>query len=287
MKSFLRYIAKVILAKVNPEYYVKSSFKTNLNYTPNFKNPKTHNERMAKRRFCYTDKMTRLSDKIEVRKHVSEVIGEDYLVPMFFEMDSLTKNSYNKLPSSFVIKANHGSGFNLIVKDKSKYSYDELKKITDKWLNTKYHLIGLELHYKNIKPRLLVEQLLLDEEDKIPKDYKFYSFKNKIYLGLFTDRFTDNKVAFFNENWESIACPFVLSSNFKEISNPTTIKKPDNFNEMIDVVKKLSQSFDYVRIDLYTLNNKIYFGEYTFTPGGGILKFKTYSEDVEWGTYWS
>ncbi|WP_339916545.1 ATP-grasp fold amidoligase family protein [Yeosuana marina] len=283
MKPFLSHIAKVVLAKFNPEYYVKISFKANLNYTPNFKNPKTHNERTAKRRFCYTDQMTRLSDKIEVRKHVSEIIGEDYLVPMFFEMDSLTKNSYNKLPSSFVIKANHGSGFNLIVKDKSKYSYDELKKITDKWLNTKYHLIGLELHYKNIKPRLLVEQLLIDEQGQIPKDFKFHCFKNKIYIEVLIDRFVNIKAAFFDENFKIIEFPFI----YKEVDDPTTIKKPENFNEMIDIVKKLSHSFDYVRIDLFSVNNKIYFGEYTFTPTSGIDKFKTYSKDVEWGTLWN
>lgn len=286
MKSFLWHIAKVALATINPELYVKNRFKVNLGYTPNFKNPKTHNERLAKRRFCFTQQMTMLSDKIAVRKHVSNIIGEDYLVPLLFEMESLTEDIYNQLPSRFVIKANHGSQFNLIVRDKSKYSYNKLKKITDAWLTTKYYLLGMELHYKNIKPRLLVEQLLLDETGQVPKDYKFYCFKNKTYLGVFVDRFVDTKVAFFDENWENIAFPFVLSSNFKEINNPIKIKKPENFNEMIKVVKKLSQPFDYVRMDLYSVNNNIYFGEYTFTPGGGILKFKTYAMDVKWGTYW-
>lgn len=282
MKSFLWHSAKVVLATISPEIYVKNRFQANLGYAPNFKNPKTHNELMAKRRFCYTDEMTRLSDKIEVRKHVADIIGEDYLVPMFFEMDSLTKNSYNQLPSSFVIKANHGSQFNLIVRDKSKYSYNELKKITDGWLTTKYYLLGMELHYKNIKPRLLVEQLLLDKQGQIPKDYKFYCFKNKIFLGVYIDRFKDTKVAFFDGKGEHSEYPFI----FKEVDDPSKIEKPENFDAMIEVVKKLSQPFDYVRMDMYSVNNTIYFGEYTFTPGGGISKFKNYAKDVEWGTYW-
>ncbi|GGK28979.1 hypothetical protein GCM10007962_24040 [Yeosuana aromativorans] len=282
MKSFLWYSAKVALATINPEIYVKNRFKANLGYTPNFKNPKTHNERMAKRRFDYTEKMTRFSDKIAVRKHVSDIIGEDYLVPLLFKMESLTKAIYDQLPNRFVIKANHGSGFNLIVKDKSEYSFETLKQITDKWLNTKYHLIGMELHYKNIKARLLVEELLLDQQGKVPKDYKFYCFKNKIYLGVFVDRFVDLKAAYFDEKWQNIEYPF--SSNM--IADSSKIKKPKNFNEMIEVVKKLSQPFDFVRMDLYSVNNNIYFGEYTFTPSGGYFVFKDYAKDLEWGTYW-
>jgi len=282
MKAFLLHLAKIILAKINPEFYVRNRFIANLNYTPNFKNPKTHNEQMAKRRFNYTEQMTTLSDKIAVREYVSKKIGDEYLVPLFFKIDSLSKDIYNQLPSSFVIKANHGSGFNLIVKNKSEYSFDELKRITDKWLNTKYHLIGMELHYKNIKPKLLVEQLLLDKQGQIPKDYKFCCFKNKIYLGVFIDRFLDTKVAFFDEKWKVVEYPFL----FKEVKDSSKIKKPENFNEMIDIAVKLSNPFDYVRVDLYSVNNKIYFGEYTFTPGSGIDKFKTYSKDLEWGKLW-
>ena len=282
-KVFLSKKTKLFLSKTYPGFYVKNRFKVDLNYIPNFKDPKTHNERMAKRRFLYTDQMTMLSDKIAVRKYVSENLGNKYLVPILFEMDSLNENIYNQLPNSFVIKSNHGSGFNLIVRNKLDYSYIQLKNITDRWLKTKYHLLLMELHYKNIKPKILVEQLLLDDQGKIPKDYKFYCFKNKIYLGVYIDRFVDTKVAFFDENWEATEYPFIHN----EVDDYSEIKKPENFDKMIDVVSKLSQPFDYVRLDLYSVNNKIYFGEYTFTPGGGIDKFKSYAKDLEWGNLWN
>lgn len=282
MKSFLRHQIKVFLSKVNPEFYVKESFKANLKYNPNFKNPKTHNERMAKRRFEYTKEMTLLSDKIAVRKYVRDLIGEKYLVPMLFEVDTLNEAIYEQLPDSFVIKANHGSGFNAIVKNKADYSYNELKKITDAWLKTKYYLLGMELHYKAIKPRLIVEELLLDEQGSIPKDYKFHCFKNKIYLSVFVDRFVDTKVAFFDDKWQIQEYPY----KFKQVIDSSKIKKPNNFEDMVQLATKLSQPFDYVRLDLYSVNNKIYFGEYTFTPGGGIDAFKSYEKDLEWGKLW-
>ncbi|MFD1613947.1 ATP-grasp fold amidoligase family protein [Gelatiniphilus marinus] len=283
MKKYLWQHTKALLSKTSPELYVKNRFKANLGYSPNFKNPKTHNEHMAKRRFSYTEQMTLLSDKIAVRDYVAKKIGDKYLVPLLFEMDSLSETIYNKLPNSFVIKANHGSGFNLLVKNKLDYSFEKLKQITNNWLETKYHLLGMELHYKNIKPRLLVEELLLDEEGKVPKDYKFYCFESKKYLGVYVDRFVDTRVAFFDEKWEPADYPFI----FKEVDDPREVKKPENFDEMITVVSKLSQPFDYVRLDLYSVNNRIYFGEFTFTPGGGIDKFKTYEKDLEWGQLWN
>lgn len=283
-RAFLSKQAKSFLAKVNPEFYIKNRFKSDLNYAPNFKNPKTHNERMAKRKFVYTKQMTILSDKIAVREYISKKIGKVYLVPLLFEMDSISESIYNQLPNSFVLKANHGSGFNLIVKDKSEYSFNELKKITDKWLKNKYHLRLMELHYKDIKPRLLVEELLIDKQGQIPKDYKFYCFKNKTYLGVYEDRFSDKKVAFFDEKWKNIEYPW---KNFnKVVDDYSKVKKPENFDEMLEIVSKLSQPFDHVRLDLYSVNNKIYFSEFTFTAGGGLVKFVDYSKDVEWGKLW-
>ncbi|MFD1613948.1 ATP-grasp fold amidoligase family protein [Gelatiniphilus marinus] len=283
MKYFLWQHTKALLSKTSPQLYVKNRFKANLGYSPNFKNPKTHNEHMAKRRFSYTEQMTLLSDKIAVRDYVAKKIGDKYLVPLLFEMDSLSKTIYNKLPNSFVIKANHGSGFNLLVKNKLDYSFEKLKQITNNWLETKYHLLGMELHYKNIKPRLLVEELLLDEEGKVPKDYKFHCFKNKMYVEVFVDRFTNKKVAFFDKQWQ--VCTYPWTSDVV-VDDPLKIKKPENFDEMIAVVSKLSQPFDFVRLDLYSVNNTTYFGEFTFTPGSGMDKFISYNMDLEWGAFW-
>ncbi|NER13991.1 glycosyltransferase [Leptobacterium flavescens] len=280
-------LIKQICSVIAPKWYIKKSFASNHSYNLNFKRPRTFSEKIAIRKFRYTREMSVLSDKIKVKDYVKERIGEEYLVPTYATLDRLTQKAFDELPQSFVIKANHGSRLNLIVKDKSQYTFKEVKKITDKWLRKKYYLIGMELHYRHIKPGLIVEELLLNEQGEVPKDYKIHYFKNKGDVKYFTevhaDRFSNFRCNFYDGGWNRINNPWVGEEEFDDENMST---RPDRYDELLDVTKRLAEPFKYVRVDFYVFNNRIYFGELTFTPTGGTLRFKKKTMDEYLGNLW-
>lgn len=229
--------------------------------------------------------MSVLSDKIAVRDYVEKVIGSEYLIPVYSVFDSLTIDIFNGLPDNFVIKANHGSGYNLFVRNKSEYSFQQMKSITDKWLKDKYYLIGMELHYKSIKPKLIVEKLLLDKNGRIPSDFKLHIFRNYIKTRVFTavqvDRFSSFTCNYYDEKWREIKSPFIGETSFSK-----DIQCPKRFDELLTLGKKLASKYHYLRTDFYILEDKIYFGELTFTPSGGTLPFERRLTDEYLGTLW-
>ena len=281
--TFIKWFFSIIA----PKWYIKKRFVDRHNFKPNFKNPIRHTEKVVLRKFNYTKEMSRLSDKISVRDYVKKIIGEKYLVPVYAIINNLTETAFDNLPNSFVIKANHGSGYNLIVRDKSNYTYRKLKTITDTWLKDKYYLIGMELHYKDIKPRLIVEKLLLNKKGAVPYDYKAHYFKNgndpKIFIGVHVDRFSDYCYNYYDKNWKSIKNPWKGEEDFYE---DKITEKPVCLDEMLEITKKLAESYNYLRVDFYIHENKIYFGELTFTPNGGAITFKTKEIDECLGSMW-
>ena len=287
MKKKTVLIIKWICANIIPGWYIKRRFIAHHNYVPDFKNPQTFSEKIAKRKFNYTKEMSRLSDKVAVRDYVKEMIGEKYLIPAYAITDKLTRDVFDKLPSSFVIKANHGSRYNCIVRNKSEYTFEDLKAITDKWLKDKYYLTGMELHYRHIKPRLIAEKLLLDEEGNVPRDFKVHVFKNegkiKVFTGVHSARFTNFNNNYYDENWELVKNPWVGEA---EINWDYVIERPKKFDELLRLAKKLSSSYSYLRIDFYIVDDQIYFGELTFTPGGGSMQFERREIDKYVGRLW-
>ncbi len=222
------------------------------------------------------------ADKYEVREYVSNKIGDEYLIPLHVETAYLTEEQWVLLPSKFVAKANHNSGPVQVVKDKVKVNYSKVSKELHRQLKEPYGTISLESYYDNIKPRIIIEKFLEDKDGKIPSDYKFHCFNrgNEVFIQLDSDRYETHKQDFFDEYWNRIDLQ-VLSPNSKENISP-----PENLLELVKIARKLADDFDYVRVDLYNLDGKIYFGELTFCPWGGLTKFKQKKWDIEWGRLW-
>lgn len=243
-------------------------------YKINFENPITFTEKRQWLKLYYDNpKQALYTDKYEVRKHIIETIGEDYLIPLISIdgkdcFNSSEEIDFDKLPNSFVIKCTHGSHMNIIVKDKSKLSYHDIrkyKKQLNKWLKVNYaFFVGLELHYKDIKPRIIIEKYV-DFGDAMLTDYKFFCFSGDPKFVLIvenrgTDKYTESYLDLdFNKT------EFRLD-RFKANEN---VVKPENFKEMVDISKKLCEDFPLVRVDLYSFKGKVYFGELTFTPAAG------------------
>ncbi len=269
-----RYIIffRLVPKKIFLSYGYKKIFGKKLN----LKNPTTLMEKIQwKKLYDHQDIYTTCTDKFLVRDFIRKKIGEKYLIPLLYHTDKIDKLDLHKFKTPFIIKTNHGSGQNIIIKNKEDIDKKEITEKFKTWLNTNYYYFSKEWQYKNIKPQVLIEKLLLNEKGQIPEDYKFHCFHGKVeFIQVITDRFGDKKMGFFNTNWKLL--PFILSpreNNLPIDKINKNIKKPKNLKEMIKISETLSKEFDYVRVDLYSLKNRIYFGELTFSHGAGFASF--------------
>lgn len=237
----------------------------------NFKNPKGFCEKIQwlkvnDRRPEYSQ----LVDKLAVRDYIAEVLGEKYLFPLLGKWESFEDIDFDSLPNQFVLKCNHDSGSTKVIKDKSALTqadFDEMNEFYSKRLKRDFYYAGREYPYKGIKPYIIAEQLMVDETapEKSIEDYKFFCFNGEPkVMFIATDRATDCKFDFFDMEFNHLDLVNIHPNADKPI------KKPELFDEMKELAAKLSQGMRHVRIDLYELNGKIYFGEYTFFHGGGF-----------------
>ena len=262
------YYRKLDLSKYESE--LKEWYKKKTGKDLDLDNPKTFNEKIQwLKLYDSTPLKTKLADKYLVREYVKEKIGEEYLVPLLGVWDKFDDIDFNKLPNKFVLKCNHGSGWNMVVTDKSKFNKSEAKKKIDKWMSTNFAFCnGLELHYKNIEPKIIAEEYL-ENENKDLYDYKVMCFGGiPQFIGVDRNRFNGHTRDIFDLDWNKI--PIEIS--YKKSS--LDLNKPKNLDEIIELSKKLSEEFCLVRVDFYILNDgSIKFGELTFTPESGASKF--------------
>ncbi|VVO03347.1 ATP-grasp fold amidoligase family protein [Pseudomonas fluorescens] len=246
----------------------------------NFKNPKSFSEKIYHRMRYPLPVFSMLADKVLVRDHIARVVGEQYLVPVYFSCRTITTSTFDKLPNTFVMKANHSAGQVKIITDKSKEDIGELAKLANDWLLSDFSSVAREKHYKDIKPQIIFEHALLTHGHP-PADYKFNVFnedgasKPYVFIQYMQDRFGAITQDLFLEDWTT--APFVRSG--QKPSNINT-DKPQVLNEMLYIAKKLSEDFGYMRVDFYLHEGRIYIGELTLTPAAGGYKFDPFEYDV-------
>jgi len=261
---------KQLLKHILPKKHVtKYRISKMLGYRINLENPKTFNEKIQWLKLNYKRKdLSVYADKVAVRNYVAKIIGNKYLIPVHKVFNNYKDINFKILPKSFALKAAHGSKWNIICYDKNTLNKLQLKKDLKTWGNSNYYWLGYEYAYKKIPPRFICEHLMLNENNQIPNDYKIFCFNNEPkFIQVDTTRYTKHQRIFYDTNWN--IQPFELG--FNPLSKG--IEKPSSLEEMLLVAKKLSYGFPFVRIDLYEINNKIYFGEMTFYPGEGSERF--------------
>lgn len=233
-------------------------------------NPVTYNQKIQwMKLYGMTPLITELVDKYTVREWVSKKIGEKYLIPLLGVWDHFDEIEFEKLPKQFVLKCNHGSGWNDIITNKDAWNKYAARKKFDRWMNMNfaYHG-GLELQYKDIVPRIMAEKYMVDSNGEF-NDYKFMCFDGKVKLfWVDTDRATDHRRDVFDAygNHTDYTILYPMADKVPQL--------PDNINEMIRLAEILSEGFAHVRVDLYSVDGSIYFGEMTFTSGNGGEKMK-------------
>ena len=243
----------------------------------NFKNPKYFGEKIQWLKLNGSlEKYGDFVDKYKVRQFVEKTIGKDYLINILGVFDSPNEIEYDTLPNKFVIKLNTGSGYNILVDKSKKFDVQKTNKMLKKWLAEDYYKMKKEPQYKNVEKKIIIEEYLSDNSGEL-LDYKFFCFDGQPrFLKVDYDRYGSHKVNFYDLSWNLLE---LREGDFK--TTDSIIEKPKNFDRMIGVVKKLCKRFQFVRVDLYNVDGKIYFGELTFTPAAGVNPFKPLEKDLE------
>lgn len=237
----------------------------------NLKAPQTLNEKILKLKLdSYgTDPLIRqCADKYAVRAYVEDKGFRDILIPLLAAYDRAEDIDWDALPDAFALKWNFGCGFNLICRDKHKLNREAAVRQLEKWGRKKYYLGHSEMQYKNVPPKLLVEQYIGAADGSLPEDYKFYCFNGEPLAILYmAGRNTEQmQAAFFDPDWNLIGTTGKSHYHaFEAAPQP-----PASLHRMVEIARALAKDFTFVRVDLYDIDGKPFFGELTFTPAGGF-----------------
>ncbi|WP_373213321.1 ATP-grasp fold amidoligase family protein [Fusobacterium mortiferum] len=272
------------------EKYIKKQFKKYLGYEIDFnKEPETFTQKIQFRKLYDNNPLYSIcADKYRVREYVKEKIGEEYLVPLYLVTDKLTEEQWDKLPNSFVAKANHNSGPVQIVRDKNKVNKKEIIRELNNQLKLDFGVLSMEKYYSDIPRKIIVEKFLENNGEKDLRDYKFFCFNGKVkYCQLIKNRTIEETIDFYDKNWKLQEFIGLLNPiNPIEKHSTTVNNKPKNYSLMLELAEKLARDFDFVRVDFYNIDGKIYFGELTFCPASGIGTFIPEEWNYKFGSYW-
>ena len=259
------------LINLSDKLYLKILYKYRIGKKLNIENPRTYNEKLQWLKL-YDRKKTysKMVDKYEVKEYVKNIIGEKYIIPSLGIYDSFDEINFNELPKQFVMKCTHDSGGLVIVKNKEELDFVKAKEKIEASLKNNYYKHGREWPYKNVKPRILVEQYMEDKNDKELRDYKLFCFNGKYKLMFIASNRQgkgETYFDFFDKDFNHL--PFTNGHP----NSPKTPHKPQKYGEMIKLAEKLSKNIPQVRVDFYEVNGKIYFGEITFFHWSGLTPF--------------
>jgi len=273
-----------IVKAISKTWYVKSQYKYITHHKCNLKAPKRYTEKLQYLRLFVYPKdplVVQCAGRAGVRDYVKKRGFADKLIPIYGIFDKFDDIDFERLPNQFVMKCTHACAFNFICLDKSKIDKDELRKKFNKWLKTNYGKKTVELHYSPIKPQIIIEQFL-SEEGKLPIEYKIHVFNGKAKsMYVVTSRGIDIRYNNYYIDWT----PFDGSQFNGWKKTDYSLKKPDHWNDMVEMAEVLAKPFPFVRVDLYNINGKIYFSEMTFTPAKGTLILDDDQCDFEMGEW--
>ena len=269
-------LSKLVPDKIYLEHRYKRLMGKKLNLNP----PVTYNEKLNWLKLYDRNPLyTKLADKYEVRKYVAERIGEEYLIPLLGVWDKAEEIAFDSLPESFVLKCTHDSESVIIVKNKAELDVKAAIAKLNKALSVNFYYYNREWVYKDIKPRIIAEQYMEDSRDKELRDYKIFCFNGvPTYMFIATDRaIHETKFDFFDMDFKHLD----FTQHYP--NSPIPVHKPESFEEMKELARRLSEGLRHVRVDFYEVNGKVYFGEITFYHHGGTTPFEPEEWDYRFG----
>jgi hypothetical protein len=253
-------------------------------YFPHLRHPHTFNEKICNRKlFTPIPQASILADKVAVRKFVAERGYEDILNEILMVTTRPEEIDFSKLPQRFVIKASHGSGWDIIVRNKEEIVPEEIVDKCQEWMKSVYGESLRESHYRDIPPAIIVEKFLFDTQYEVPLDYKMHVFHGKChFIQVDYGRFSEHTRTIYDRNWEPQDFTFTYPRKIVDTKRPATLGR------MLEIAEALARDMDYCRVDLYSVNDHdVYFGEMTLTPAGGYELFGMNAKgDYLMGSYW-
>ena len=257
------------LSLISPTTVSKIRYKNNFGRALNLDNPTEFNEKLQwlkLKRYQNDPLVIQCADKVRVREYVEQCGCGEMLIECLGVYEDPESIPWDQLPEQFVLKCNHGAGYNIVCNDKSNLDIEAAKKQLKEWLKDDYSLTYAEMHYHQIKRKIICEKYIQPEDGVLPDDYKVYCFDGEAFCTMLCkerEQEENCKYYFFDKEW-----------NFKPWDSSTaylknvSIEKPKQFEKMLAYAEKISKGFPFVRVDLYVMEDKIYFGEMTFTPCG-------------------
>lgn len=281
-RTFFDKFAPRLLKSLSDEQYTRINYLWHYRRPLRLNAPATLNEQILWLMLYNRDPLVaHCTDKSTVGEYVRTVVSAEILAPRFGVYERAEDVPYDSLPDQFILKATHGSGWNIICRSRSTFDRDAATARLSKYLRTNYYDFRREWAYKEIKPRILCEQLLLDSHGNIPIDYKFFYFHGEPRIvEVDYARFTAHTRNLYDTHWRLIPCQYRSPNNPAAEASP-----PEALPELLAISRRLSSAFPFVRVDLYLVGARIFFGELTFYPGGGFSRFHPSSFDRLFGSY--
>lgn len=261
--------------------YTRLKFRKNLGRWPDMRNPKTFNEKLCYLKLHRREPvMSVMVDKHEAKQYVSQRIGEQYIIPTLGLWDNEEDIDFEGLPDKFVIKGTHDSGGVVVCRDKAKLNIHEVREKMRRSLKRDFYAITREWPYKNVQHRIIAESYIQQSDGGLT-DYKFFCFDGYVdCVMVCLDRHLgDTKFYFFDKDWNFLR----LNKRGQAAPEGFTLPRPEGIDEMFRIASELSKGHPFLRVDLYNVDGKIYFGELTFFPDGGVDPNLLPETDLHWG----
>lgn len=269
-----------LLNKMDDKKYLELIYKIRNGEKLNIDNPRTFNEKLQWLKvYDHKDIYSKMVDKYEAKLFLSDLIGNKYIVKTYGVFNSFDEIDFDKLPDQFVIKCTHDCGGLIICKDKKTLDLNLAKKKINKCLKKNYYYSTREWPYKNVKPRIIIEELLVNDDGTEPIEYNFFCFNGipKIVLTCHGDKRVKRYNDFYDMSFNKLdlKCTYD-NSDFIE-------KKPVLFEEMVKLSTIISKDLPHLRVDFYLCDGKLYIGELTFYHWSGFGKYSPKKWNYELG----
>jgi hypothetical protein len=242
----------------------------------NLNNPVRFDDKLQWLKLYWNDSLvTDCADKYEMYNYAKANGSVEVLNNLLAVYDTTEEIEWDALPPKFALKCTHGCGYNIVTKNKSELDKEEVFKKLNTWMKEKFGREYLELHYDDIKPKIILEEYIENNEGLLPLDYKIYCFNGVAKLVLVcSGRGGDLKRDFFDLDWNR------LNLGYKNNESSNQIKIPGSFQEMIKHSEYLAKPFPFVRVDFYDKDGIAILGELTFTPAANMNKnYSNYGQE--------
>ena len=257
-------------ARIPDRWEIERLYRRSNGFRPDLSNPKDLSEKIL---WLTLNRMTPLhgmcTDKIGVRRFVAERVGTEVLIPLLQVIDNVEDVRPDRIDAeTFVIKASHDNGSTFICHDRREFRWDCVRSALKQRLRKNFYKRARERQYRNIVPRILVEQLIENSDGSKPMEYKVLCIAGKPVLIQVNMRSGQSlEQAFFDLEWNRLH----ISRQAPVYRDP--IRRPERLSDILSIAAKLAREFEFVRVDLYESDGHLWFGETTFTPAAGLVRF--------------